>query len=258
MNDGYIIDSHVHLGPVSKFFSPQTTLKDLLNLMDRLSFQFAVCTDHLSLYEGASVGLKGLARVFEESNKRIYYLGVFDPRKSKECFEVLNKAVKWPGFAGIKIHPTFHRVPAFDQSYEPIWQFASDNDLPILTHSWSISDYNPDQVLSTPKKFEKYIDKYPDVRIILAHASGRGEGRRELIRLMNQYKNVYTDIAGDIYCFRLIESLVESVPVDKILFGSDYPWIDPRSNLTRIILAKIPESIKEKILRFNTQQVFKI
>lgn len=258
MDTRKIIDAHVHLDPNSRFYTPEPGLKDLLRLMDRLGIQSAVCSDHLSLYRGSWAGLPALRDIFEESDGRIYSLGVFIPRYADQCLKILEEAVSWPGFCGIKIHPSFHGVSAEDPSYRVIWEFAAENDLPILTHSWSVSDYNPDQKYSTPDRFESYISQFDTVKLVLAHAGGRGNGRNELIRLANTYENVYTDIAGDIYCFRLIESLVGSISADRILFGSDFPWLDPRSNLGRVFLSDITDDEKEKILVKNARALYKI
>ncbi len=258
MSTPRIIDAHLHLDPNSKFYTPEPQLKHLLKLMDRLSIRHAVCTDHLSMYEGAGEGLRNLKSVYEESGGRVYYLGVYHPGRAAACMKTIEEALLWPGFAGLKIHPSFHGISADDPLYEPVWKFASEHDLAILTHSWSVSDYNPAQTLSTPGKFERYIDKYRNVRLVLAHAGGRGNGRHEAIRLINQYENVYTDIAGDIFCYRLIESLTGSISPDKILFGSDFPWLDPRANLARVMLTDMDNSSREKILRENALKVYKI
>jgi len=252
------VDAHCHLGSPGVFFAPQTQLDQLLSLMDRLSIQLAVCTDHLSLSEGAGAGIAGLRRSFEESNGRIHYLGVYDPRCSEECLAALNEAAHWPGFVGVKIHPAFHRTAAEDVRYEPVWRFAADHDVTVLAHSWSVSDYNPAQQYATPGRFESYLQRFPSVRLVLAHAGGRGTGRHELIRLVNTYPNAFTDFAGDIFCYRLIESLIQSIPDDRILFGSDFPWVDPRANCSRVLLANIPDEQKAKILRGNAIRVYKL
>jgi len=45
-----------------------------------------------------------------------------------------------------------------------------------------VSDYNPAQILSMPEKFESYIEKFKSVRFVLAHAGGRGSGRKKVIK----------------------------------------------------------------------------
>ncbi len=258
MSTPFIVDAHLHLGSPGVFFAPEMALKPLLARMDKLLVKFAVCTDHLSLTEGGMEDFTGSLQGFEESGGRICYLGVYDPRHATDCLDAMKKTVKRPGFVGLKIHPSFHQTPAEDPLYEPAWRFAADHDLPILSHSWSISDFNPSQKYSVPERFEPYIRRFSTVRFILAHAGGRGTGRYEMIRLVNQYSNVYTDFAGDIFCYRLIESLVHALPGDRILYGSDFPWLDPRANLARVYLADISTEQKRDILCNNAIRVYKL
>ena len=256
MTEPFIVDAHLHIGQPGVFFAPEAEPAHLLARMDQLGVAYAVCTDHLSIFEGCEGSLDGLREVFEGSGGRVHYLGVFDPRRSKECLDACRRAREWPGFVGLKIHPSFHGTPPEDPSYEPVWRFAGEHGLPILTHSWSVSDYNPRQHLSTPGRFEHYARQFGDVRLVLGHAGGRGTGRHEAVRLASECPNVYLDFAGDVFCHRLIETLVESVPADRILFGSDFPWLDPRAHLSQVLLADIDVSTKAKILRENAIRVY--
>ena len=72
-----------------------------------------------------------------------------------------------------------------------------------------------------------------------------------------KYPNVYLDISGDVFCYRLLETLLETLPAEKILFGSDYPWLDIRANLTRVLLADIDMQAKEAILGRNACHVYR-
>ena len=259
MNGSFIVDAHAHIGLPGVFFAPQTGPNHLLAIMDLLSIRFAILAcDHVSLHEGSGAGLPLLRRMHEQSQGRLLFLGVFDPRDADGSLAGLLQAADWPGFAGLKLHPSFHRVRADDPIYERAWRFAADRDLAILTHSWSVSDYNPVQRYSTPRRFEQWVRRFPKVRFVLGHAGGRGSGRHEAVRMANEYPNVYLDFAGDVFCYRLIETLVESVPPEKILFGSDFPWIDPRANLSRVLLADVEERIKRKILVDNAAGVYGI
>ncbi len=259
MNEAFIVDAHAHVGPPGLFFAPETGPDQLLRIMDRLSVQAAiVACDQITLYEGAQGGISALRCLHEQSRGRLYYLGVFDPSNSEKCLHALKEAVAWPGFAGLKLHPSFHRTGADDPVYGQAWQFAAEHDLAILAHTWSISDYNPVQRYSTPERFEAYVRRFPQVRFVLGHAGGRGSGRREAVRMAKVYPNVFLDFAGDIYCYRLIEMLVQSVPAEKILFGSDFPWMDPRANLLRVLLAEVEEEVKRRILWRNALDVYRI
>jgi predicted TIM-barrel fold metal-dependent hydrolase len=258
MSDPFVIDTHTHYGYMGNVFVPEPQESHLLAAMDNVGISHAVCMDMLSVFEGAGAGLEPLRDLFETSGRRIYYLGTFDPRRASACMAALKQARDWPGFVGLKLHPSVHGVPADDPVYEQAWRFAADHDLAIMSHSWSVSSYNPVQFLSTPERFEVHVRKFPQVHFVLGHAGGRGTGRREAIRMANEYPHVYLDFAGDIYDYRLLEKLVESVPVEKILYGSDFPMMDPRSNLTRVLLADIEDAAKGKILRGNAIQVYRL
>ena len=258
MTQPSIIDAHVHVDPPAQFFAPEADADALLRAMDRLGIAHAVCSDTLSVFEGCGHGLGRHRDLYERSGGRVHYLGTFDPRRSDACLGALDEAKDWPGLVGLKIHPSIHGTPAENVAYEPAWRFAGEHDLPILAHTWSVSDYNPVQHLSMPGRFEPYVQRFPRVRFVLGHAGGRGTGRHEAVRMANDYPQVYLDFAGDIFCYRLIEDLVAAVPPEKVLFGSDFPWLDPRANLTRVLLADVDESIKAMILCHNAAGVYRI
>ncbi len=255
----FIVDAHVHTGHPGIFFSPEIDAPALIRRMDQFHIQFALNLSSIRTLQGNTIAEMEIARAeFEESGGRLFYCGFFDPRRGAEDIAILKKVSNWRGFKGIKIHPSFNKVSADDARYEAIWKFASDHDLPIVAHSWSVSIYNPVQVLSIPDRFERFVAKYPHVRFVLAHSGGRGEGRLAAIRMSREYENVYMDFAGDIYCHRYFETLNEEKLLDKVLYGTDYPWIDLRSHLTRVYLADIPTTYKRAVFRDNALKVYRL
>lgn len=255
----FLVDTHVHTGHPGIFFSPEVDAPALIRRMDQFHIQFALNLGSIRTLRGNTIAEMEIAQAeFEESGGRLFYCGFFDPRRGSEEMAILKKVSSWSGFRGIKIHPSFNRVSANDERYENVWKFAADHELPIVTHSWSESSYNPVQVLSTPAKFERFVVKYPQVRLVLAHSGGRGEGRGEAIRMIKEYGNVYMDFAGDIYCYRYFETLQEKKLLDKVLYGTDYPWMDLRSHLSRVYLADIPTTSKRAVLRDNALKVYRL
>ena len=258
MKDCFIVDAHMHIGSHSVFFAPKYDVKDYVSLMDENNIAYSVCSDMSSIMEDCGRSLEIADKIFEQSNQRIYILCVFNPNYPEESLAVMKKLCKKPYLVGIKIHPSWHGIDAESGKYEPLWRFAADNDLTIMSHTWSVSSYNPVQKLSTPLKFEKFIKQFPKVRFVLGHFGGRGSGRYEAIKLINQYPNVYGDFSGDIFDYELMENLVKAVPSDKILYGSDYSMFDPRANLFHVLFADVSDEIKLKILRENAMKVYKL
>ena len=73
-----------------------------------------------------------------------------------------------------------------------------------------------------------------------------------------KYPNVLLDTAGDCYTLGLIEYLVGRVGADRILFGSDMTWIDPRTQLGMIFDAYVTTVDKQKILHQNAARLFNL
>ena len=258
MKDNFIVDAHMHIGPPGVFFSPKYDTKDYISLMDESHIAYSICSDQPALMGGVSPNLENTDKLFEQSSQRIYILSVFNPKYTQESIVALERMTRKPYLVGIKIHPSMHGVDAESDKYESVWNFASENDLTIMSHTWSISPYNPVQKYSTPLKFEKFVKKFPNVRFVMGHFGGRGDGRNEAMQLINDYPNVYGDFAGDIYDYELIENLVASVPSDRILFGSDYPWFDPKANTLLVLLSKVSDEVKLKILRENAVKAYNL
>ena len=56
----------------------------------------------------------------------------------------------------------------------------------------------------------------------------------------------------------VIEELVDGVGADRVLFGSDMPLMDPRSQIGKIITARISDEAKQKILGGNAGRLLGI
>ncbi|MHB8865049.1 MAG: amidohydrolase family protein [Pirellulaceae bacterium] len=250
-----IIDAHCHLGRSPQFHFPDVSLRMLLAIMDRLSIDRAVCC-HLAMLQGAwELGCQESIAAFRESAGRVAFYAACDPAVPDEL-EHVARCLDREEFVGVKIHPSLHGCDADDNRYDDVWQLAARRRVPILTHSWDISAQNPAQKFSFPSRFETYAARYPEVTLILGHAGGRYQGHIAAADLARRYPNVLLDTAGDCYTLGLVEYLVEQAGADKVLFGSDLTWIDPRTQLGMIYDANITTAAKQQILGLNAAQVF--
>lgn len=254
-----IIDSHIHFGHINQFYFYDVTVSRLLKKMDALNISFSINTHHESLILGNfEKGIIESIKAFEESDGRILNYHVFNPAHSKLCIGLMKKYRDNRVFKGIKIHPSAHGFYADDRLYEPVWDFAAETGLPVMSHTWALSSYNESQKYAFPTRFREYIEKYPEVTFICGHSGGRYSGIIEAVGLAASYSNVYLDTAGDVYNYRLIEYLTAAAGADKILFGSDAMWFDPATQLGMVLGADISVEDKEKILSGNASKVFKI
>lgn len=250
-----IVDAHMHLGAPGTLFTHGWELADVLGLMDKVGINRAYSIHHDWLVGRREEARTTSLEAFEKSDGRLPFLAVYDPTQERGSLRTMNACLGHEGFIGLKIHPSLHGVRADDGRYEPVWEYAAEHRLPILSHTWS-ETYNPVQKLSQPKLFEKYIGSHPRVPFVMGHCGGPGTGRRQAIHLAQKYTNVYLDIAGDIFSLGLVPELVRTIGALKVLFASDMPWIDPRARLGAVLLANLDDAAKTQILGQNALHVF--
>jgi len=252
-----IIDSHFHLGNHPDFIFFDTSIATCLSTMDRLGIKYCINTHsiftRLTDFKG---GVEKSRSAFEESSGRLLSYILYDPRQSETALHIIKHNYDNKIFKGIKIHPSRHLLYGSDDAYEPVWEYAGANNIPILSHTWEISSYNPVQKYSFPTHFEKFIRKFPQVRFMCGHAGGRYSGICACVELMKRYPNVFADISGYVYNNKLVEYLVKEVGSTRILYGSDGFWIDWRTQLGMVLGANITFSDKENIFYKNAQEIF--
>ena len=253
-----IVDAHSHLGSMSGYYTPDTGVPRLLALMDALDIDIAIQMHMFSIMECFKEGYEASVAAFEASEGRLPYALTYHPHYAQETLALIRRSLDAPGAVAIKIHPVQHQVFPDDPRYEPCWQVAAERGVPIITHSWALSDYNPAQRFATPEHFERYVARYPQVSVVLGHAGGRYEGHLAAADLARRYPNVYLDFSGDIFSFGFVEWLAHQVGADRVLFGTDVVMFDPRANLGRVLDADLTLREKALILGGNACRLFGI
>ena len=251
-----IVDAHTHLGSMAGYYSPDTGLAGLLAVMDTIGIDLAVQMHISSIMECFGEAYSESVEAYRLSGKRLPYALTYHPCYSEDSLTWLRKSLSEPGSVAIKIHPGQHQVFPEDPRYEPAWRLAAERRVPIITHSWALSDYNASQRFATPEHFEGCVRRYPQVDLVLGHAGGRYEGHLAAVDLARRYPNVYLDLSGDSYAFGFVEWLVSQVGAGRILYGTDATMFDPRAHLARVLDADIDLQAKAMILGDNACRLF--
>jgi predicted TIM-barrel fold metal-dependent hydrolase len=216
----------------------------------------AIQTHAAGLAQGFAEALAASREAYEASGGRLFYLLCYDPNYPRESRAAIEEARGTPGFVGLKIHPVMHQMPPEDPAYEPAWSLAAEGGLPLVTHSWALSDYNPAQRFATCERFAPYAERFPQVTLILGHAGGRYAGHLAAARLGQACPNVHVDLSGDVYALGLVEWLVEQLGAERVLYGSDMNWIDPRTTLGRVLDADLTAEQKALVLGGTARRIF--
>lgn len=121
--------------------------------------------------------------------------------------------------------------------------------------------------LSHPLKYEDIAIKFPELKIVLAHMGW--PWIIEAVSLAMKYENIYLDLSN-VYTGTPYEHLkhvlIEAVPkriierfvFDKIIFGSDYPRMEPGKIIEALKKLPLSDYVKTRILGRNATKVLSL
>ena len=187
-----------------------------------------------------------------------FSLGLFDLAKIDNYMKMDIK--------GWKLNPHIWGVPIdCDESIALLKELAKTN-LPIMSCSGiGLPQEMLDSAVPTKQtkkevmtqhlpKFEKVLDCISDTRVILAH-SGCFDFEF-IVDIMNKYPNTYTDIS--IQPAANIKKLIGEIGSERILFGTDYPFVTQAFSMLSVLRATNDEEERRKIFCENAKKLLGI
>jgi predicted TIM-barrel fold metal-dependent hydrolase len=113
----------------------------------------------------------------------------------------------------------------------PLMEICLDKNLPFLIHTNEpVGHVYPGKTPNTLKQIYTLVSRFPENKIVLAHWGG-GIFFFNLLKkeVKAHLKNVYYDTAASPFLYhpQIYRYAVEIAGADKILFGSDFPLLQP-------------------------------
>lgn len=235
-----ILDAHVHLGPSDEwlpYVEPSIETKTVINSMERHDIKKAIVFPNPCVGDKYPEMNDHIAEAVDEYPEKLIGFGRVDPRRGEEAVKEVERCVKL-GLRGIKLHPFVETFRPDHPNFEILFDTIYEKDLLLLPHTGD--------GFSSPGLWKKVLEERKDMCIILAHLN---EG---CISVAEGYENVFVDTSGTrVY---LLEYAVEKIP-NKIVFGSDYPYLSYEVQKTVIEAADISEEQKRKVFVDNLKSV---
>jgi uncharacterized protein len=162
---------------------------------------------------------------------------------NKNVLKELRECVEDYAFIGMKVKLP---VNCDNKTLFPVYEKCIQYDIPILFHSWQRFFGNKQSESS--EDFRNLAEIYPELRICMSHLGGITN-----LKAVSGYKNIWADISGSMLERERIVHAIDTIGVDRILFGTDMPV--PGSFL--ITLGKVEDleltpKEKDKIYYLNT------
>ncbi|ACC75920.1 amidohydrolase family protein [Paraburkholderia phymatum] len=222
-----VIDAHCHAGPGDGFTGPWDTIAPLDAYGVRAARAgIAHTLIWAAFHSDYAVANEAVAAIVRQAPRRYTGLAfVHAARDRGRIGAMVERAVRVHGFKGIKCHRADARIT------REVCDVAAALRIPVLY-----------DVLGEVESVALFAPLYPGVKFIIPHLGSYGDEwshQRNFIDILSRWPNVYSDTAG----VRNWDCLVEAVRragAQKLLFGSDGPWLHPG-----VELAKVRELIAE-------------
>ncbi|MFZ4986204.1 MAG: amidohydrolase family protein [Blastocatellia bacterium] len=239
-----IIDSHCHVGAGIGSTGPggSSTFKHYLARAVAAGIDRTVIFS--GFYRDYQISNRIVGRmVLAHPDRFDGFAFVHAERDRSQVEEMIDEAVSRFGFKGIKVHRRDAPIT------REVCEVARLHRLPILY-----------DVMGRIGICHRLAADYPDVNFIIPHLGSFYDdlsAQRELITVLKQYENLFTDTAG-VRHFDLLARTVHETGPDKVLFGTDGPWLHPGNELDRVTRlglrsAELQLVLGENYLRLTNQ-----
>jgi predicted TIM-barrel fold metal-dependent hydrolase len=157
------------------------------------------------------------------------------------------------GLPGLKLHPEHQSFAPHDPRMESIYESAVDHNMIVFFHAGA--DEAHDTLHGTPESFAAVLDAYPRMRVVLAHLGGYQVWNHVAEILVG--RDVYLDTAytlGHLPDADIVE-IIHAHGAEKVMFGSDGPWVDIAAEVAWLRSLPLAEGVVEAVLGGNAERL---
>ncbi len=158
------------------------------------------------------------------------------------------------GLSGLKLPQCMQQFYVNDRRLFPVYERAEALNIPVLFHM-GMDPIPGMDVFGHPMDAADVAKNFPHLTIILAHLGT--PFYEETKEVLAKHERVFTDIsfAIEIEPSEHMTQLVRDIGIEKCLFGSDFPFIRPKSALENFMALNLTEEERERVLFRNVTQV---
>lgn len=233
-----IVDCHCHAGKGDGLTGPWDTAAPLHAYLRRAAVAGIDRTVLFAAFHSDyRVANHEVARIVRSRPDRFFGFAFINPVRDRgRVAALVREAVAGYGFRGIKVHRYDARIT------REVCEVARAYALPVLY-----------DVMGEVSAVELLATEYPDVRFIIPHLGSFADDWRAQLAMIDplvRHPNIYTDTSG-IRRFDLLAMAARRAGADKILFGSDGPYLHPGLELAKVRALRLPPIEEEKVLSGN-------
>ncbi|CAF4262180.1 unnamed protein product [Adineta steineri] len=192
-----------------------------------------------------------------QSNGRLVGVGSVDITRPNLIMREIRRCIEKYNFKAIRVLPWLFQVPPTDRRFYPVYAACCELNVPFCTQIGHTGPLMPSEV-GRPIYLDQVALDFPDLTIVAGHIGYPWTD--EAIAVATKHPNVYIDTSAytiQRYPRALIEYM-RNHGSKKVLFGSNYPMIDPVKALDGLDNLKLDEKTRSLFLSQNAIRVFRL
>jgi uncharacterized protein len=238
-----VIDAHMHIGKFHNFLIPRSETGDVIASAGRIGIQRMYGSSIVALRGDAASGNNDALAFHAKYPDRFFPYVVFKPNYPEEADRTIARAES-EKILLFKIHDDGNDIPYDDKRYFSLYEYANGTGAVILVHTFGKKHVVP---------MMKVADEFPRIKILLGHA---GITEEEIYaEAVRKRDNIWLETCSSFAWYGLIERLVAMAGAERVLFGTDMPFMSPDQQIGRILFARITDEDKRKVLGLNAQSL---
>ncbi len=202
-----------------------------------------------------------VAEVCAQHPDRFSGLAGIDPTRGVAGLRELESAVRDHGFVGAHLYPHWFGLPPDHARYYPYYAKCCELDIPVMMQVGQNLIYSRERRLPSvgrPICLDTVAIDFPELKLIGIHIGVPWTD--EMIAMAWKHENVF--IGVDAYAPKhwpapLVHYL-NSYGRTKVLFGTDWPVIDPERAMEEIAGLDLRPETRRALLRENAERVFRL
>ena len=251
-------DSQEAMGRYFRYQPQHQTVPEMAEMYRKLKMAFVVFTVDGEKGASRKITNEEIAELAHQHSDVAIPFASINPHRGKEGVAQARRLIKDYKVKGFKFHPSVQDFYPNDRMAYPLYEAIAEAKLPALFHTGQtgVGAQTPGGggirlKYSNPMLLDDVAADFPDMPIILAHPSFPWQ--EEALSVATHKPQVYIDLSGwsPKYFPPILVQYANTLLKDKILFGSDYPVIDPQKWMAEFEKLPIKPEVRPKILKEN-------
>lgn len=241
------------------------TIEDYLRKMDAAGIErsllIAVRAGDLAMRGSFEIPYAKVAKWCDRYPDRFSGLAGVDPFRGMQGLRDLEHAVKELGFVGAHLYPHWFKLAPDAALYYPYYAKCCELDVPIMMQVGQNLIYQKEVRLPSvarPILLDQIAIDFPELKLLGIHIGVPWTD--EMIAIAWKHANVYIGI--DAYAPKYLPPnllhYMNSYGAHKVMFGTDFPVIDPERAVQEMQAHDFKPDAFRKIMRETALAVFKL